>query len=151
VEEKGIYSVEKFLIARRLMYWQVYLHKTGVAAEHMLINTLRRARMLALEGKVLEAPRHLNWFLYRKPGEQVRNEELLNHFLRLDDNDITAAIKYWSESDDFILSYLSGGILDRRLFRLEWFNEPVPLEYEQQIREMVASEFAARIPAGRVR
>ena len=148
VEEKGIYSVEKFLIARRLMYWQVYLHKTGVAAEHMLINTLRRARALALEGKELEAPRHLHWFLYRKPGEQIKNEELLSHFLRLDDNDITAAIKYWSESDDFILAFLSGGILDRRLFRLEWFNEPVSPGYEQQIREMVTREYGDKTDTG---
>jgi HD superfamily phosphohydrolase len=130
------------------MYWQVYLHKTGVAAEHMLINTLRRARVLALEGKDLEAPRHLHWFLYRKPGEQIKNEELLSHFLRLDDNDITAAIKYWSESDDFILAFLSGGILDRRLFRLEWFNEPVSPGYEQQIREMVTREYGDKTDTG---
>ena len=134
VEEKGIYSIEKFLIARRLMYWQVYLHKTGVSAEHMLIHTLRRARELALAGETLEAPRHLAWFLYRKPGEQVKNEELLQHFSRLDDNDVTAAIKYWSESADFTLAYLSAGLLDRRLFRLEWFSEPVSDDYRTSIQ-----------------
>lgn len=138
VEEKGIYSIEKFLIARRLMYWQVYLHKTGVAAEHMLIHTLRRARELALAGEILEAPRHLAWFLYRKPGEQAKNQELLQHFSRLDDNDVTAAIKYWSESADFTLSYLSKGLLDRRLFRLEWFSEPVSEDYRAGIQKKVS-------------
>jgi uncharacterized protein len=123
VEEKGIYSIEKFLIARRLMYWQVYLHKTGVAAEQMLIRLLRRARALALDGHELEAPRHLAWFLYRDPDKKLKTEEVLAHFSRLDDNDITAAIKYWAEAEDPVLAYLSGGLLDRRLFRLEWFQE----------------------------
>jgi hypothetical protein len=125
VEEKGIYSIEKFLIARRLMYWQVYLHKTGVAAEQMLIHALQRARDLALAGVALEVPRHLGWFLYREPGFVNEADEVLAHFAQLDDNDITAAIKYWAEAEDFTLSFLSKGLLNRRLFRLEWHNEPV--------------------------
>ena len=134
VEEKGIYSIEKFLMARRLMYWQVYLHKTGVAAEKMLIHTLKRARFLAMESRPLEAPRHLGWFLYKKPGEATDPLELLTHFARLDDNDITAAIKYWTESSDFTLAFLSKGLLDRKLFRLEWHNQAVSPEYHQEIR-----------------
>jgi hypothetical protein len=125
VEEKGMYSVEKFLLARRLMYWQVYLHKTGVAAEKMLIHALTRARELAMNGMELEVPRHLGWFLYKKHGDDTPSDELLGHFARLDDNDITAAIKYWTESSDFTLAYLSKGLLDRKLFRLEWHNNPI--------------------------
>ena len=93
VEEKGIYSIEKFLIARRLMYWQVYLHKTNVSAEHMVIHLLRRARELALAGSQLEASESLRWFLYRKATEQPAVPELLEHFAHLDDVDIAAAIK----------------------------------------------------------
>lgn len=141
VEEKGIYSIEKFLIARRLMYWQVYLHKTGVAAEHMLIRTLRRARELALQGVDLEAPRHLRWFLYRKPGEKGENPaEMLVHFARLDDNDVTAAVKYWSECEDFTLAFLSNGLLNRKLFRLEWYSEKVPEDDVEAVRKRVAAE-----------
>lgn len=141
VEEKGIYSVEKFLIARRLMYWQVYLHKTGVTAEHMLIHTLQRARELALQGVELEVPRHLGWFLYRKPGDASDMTELMKHFTLLDDNDVTAAIKYWSEDQDFTLSYLSKGLLDRRLLRLEWHDHPIPEARIAELRERVATQF----------
>lgn len=137
VEEKGRYSIEKFLIARRLMYWQVYLHKTGVAAEKMLIHTLLRARELALNGTSLEVPRHLGWFLYRKPGEKTEPAEMLSHFSKLDDHDVTAAIKYWSEAGDFTLAFLSKGLLDRRLFRLEWHTEPVSPEYTAQVNQNV--------------
>jgi len=138
VEEKGIYSIEKFLIARRLMYWQVYLHKTGVSAEKMLIHALRRARELSLAGQELEMPRHLGWFLNWKPSEASEPTELLSHFARLDDHDVTVAIKYWSEASDFTLSFLSKGLLDRQLFRLEWHNEPIEAAYAQSIRQKVA-------------
>jgi hypothetical protein len=144
VEEKGIYSIEKFLIARRLMYWQVYLHKTGVSAEQMLIHTLRRARDLALAGVQLEAPRHLAWFLYRREGRVIALEDLSSHFALLDDNDVTAAIKYWSEADDFTLSFLSKGLLDRRLFRLEWLSEPVSAEKLNEVRGRVTATFGER-------
>jgi HD superfamily phosphohydrolase len=144
VEEKGIYSIEKFLIARRLMYWQVYLHKTGVAAEQMLIHTLRRARELALEGVQLEAPRHLAWFLYRREGRVIAPEDLSSHFALLDDNDVTAAIKYWSEAADFTLSFLSKGLLDRRLFRLEWLSEPVSSDRLDEVRQQVARIFGEK-------
>ena len=139
VEEKGIYSIEKFLIARRLMYWQVYLHKTGVSAEKMLIHTLRRARELALGGEDLEMPRHLRWFLCWKASDLSEPAELLSHFARLDDHDVTAAIKYWSEARDFTLSFLSKGLLDRKLFRLEWHNEPIAPEYVQAVQQRVIS------------
>ena len=138
VEEKGIYSIEKFLIARRLMYWQVYLHKTGVAAEQMLIHTLQRARELAMEGVELEVPRHLGWFLYHKTDKTLDTRELLKHFVLLDDNDVTAAIKYWSEDADFTLSFLSKGLLDRRLMRLEWLNAPAEPEKIEAIGQQIS-------------
>ncbi len=143
VEEKGIYSIEKFLIARRLMYWQVYLHKTGVAAERMLIHTLQRAQELLAAGETLEMPRHLEWFLHWKPSEPFEPTELLSHFTRLDDHDVTAAIKYWSEASDFTLAFLSKGLLDRQLFRLEWHNEPINPDYIQSIRQKVANALGA--------
>jgi len=139
VEEKGIYSIEKFLIARRLMYWQVYLHKTGVSAERMLIHALLRARELALGGVALEVPRHLGWFLFRQPGDKTEPSELLSHFAQLDDHDLTAAIKYWSESSDFTLALLSKGLLNRQLFRLEWHNEPISPEYTREIQQKVVA------------
>jgi uncharacterized protein len=141
VEEKGIYSIEKFLIARRLMYWQVYLHKTGVAAEQMMIHALKRARELALEGKKLETPRHLAWFLYRPSGTRPETAEILQHFAQLDDNDVVSAIKYWTESGDHTLSFLAKGLLDRKLFRLEWHNSPISNAYLKEVRERAAILF----------
>jgi HD superfamily phosphohydrolase len=144
VEEKGIYSIEKFLIARRLMYWQVYLHKTGVSAEKMLIHTLRRARELTLAGEELEMPRHLRWFLSWRPSELLEPTEMLSHFSRLDDHDVTVAIKYWSEASDFTLSYLSQGLLNRQLFRLEWHNEPVTEDYSRSIQQKVLANLGEK-------
>ncbi len=137
VEEKGMYSIEKFLIARRLMYWQVYLHKTGVAAEKMLIHALRRARELTLSGHELEMPRHLGWFIRWTPETASDPDEMLAHFTRLDDHDVTAAIKYWSEAADFTLSYLSRGLLDRQLFRLEWHNQAIDPAYTHSVQAQV--------------
>lgn len=140
VEEKGMYSIEKFLIARRLMYWQVYLHKTGVAAEKMLIHTLRRAREIVLGGAELEMPRHLDWFLRWEPKAPIQAAEMLSHFARLDDHDVTSAIKYWSEASDFTLAFLSKGLLDRQLFRLEWHQAPISPDYAQTVRQKIAAE-----------
>ncbi len=137
VEEKGIYSIEKFLIARRLMYWQVYLHKTGVVAEQMLIHALQRARELVMQGVELEAPRHLGWLLYRRPEPPLEPAELLRHFARLDDNDIITAIKYWTESADPTLAYLAHGLLDRKLLRLEWHTSPIDPAVSEGIRVRV--------------
>ncbi len=146
VEEKGIYSIEKFLIARRLMYWQVYLHKTNVAAEQMVVHLLRRARELAISGVSLEVSRHLHWFLYRNTGEQPPVSALLEHFARLDDVDIAAAIKAWRDSDDAALSLLANGLLDRKLFRLEWRTVPVEPDYVAHIRAIAFQTFGPNIP-----
>jgi hypothetical protein len=128
VEEKGIYSIEKFLIARRLMYWQVYLHKTVLAAEQMLVKTLRRARELAHRGHRLEVSKSLAFFLYQDftiVDFDERPEELLSHFARLDDYDIFAALKEFTTHEDWLLAWLSSGILNRRLFKIELQNHPV--------------------------
>lgn len=141
VEEKGIYSLEKFLIARRLMYWQVYLHKTGVAAEQMLIHLLQRARELAMQGVELEASRDLRWFLYMPHDTNAQPEELLPHYVRLDDTDITASVKYWADTDDFVLSFLSKGLLERKLFRLEWHASPVDADYAEHLTSDLRARF----------
>lgn len=141
VEEKGIYSVEKFLIARRLMYWQVYLHKTVLAAEQMLVQTLRRARHLAAGGKCLPCSSSLQYFLYKDITAGSFREEghkTLHHFARLDDFDIVSALKEWSESDDGPLAFLSKSLLERRLFRLELSNRPFERRYVEEIRKNIA-------------
>src|SRR4051812_32939043 len=106
VEEKGVHSVEKFIIARRLMYWQVYLHKTVLGAEMLLINIFKRAKELATQGAELFAPPALNYFLYRNLTEEdfYTEEEHLVRFCELDDNDIMVSIKAWQTHEDKILS-----------------------------------------------
>ena len=127
VEAKGIYSIEKFLVARRLMYWQVYLHKTSVAAEKMLMNILKRAKELADNGVELFSSPALHYFLYSKIEKQhfEASEEALKHFALLDDSDIICAIKVWSSHADFVLSTLCKAFIDRRLFKVEVHSEPI--------------------------
>lgn len=127
VEQKGIYSIEKFLISRRLMYWQVYLHKTVVAAEQLLINILRRARYLAGKGESLTGSPAIQYFLVREfTPETFQADEVLEMFTRLDDTDVMSAIKQWQFSHDFTLSVLCKMLTERRLPKLKLFNEPVP-------------------------
>lgn len=126
LEEKGIYSVEKFITARRLMYWQVYLHKTVVSAEHLLINTLKRAKKLSVEGKELFASPALSFFLKhnitRSDFETTPN--VLDTFALLDDYDIMGAIKVWQFCDDKILADLSKRLINRKLFKIKISKEP---------------------------
>ncbi len=121
VEAKGIYSIEKFLVARRLMYWQVYLHKTSVAVERMLINILKRAKELASEGIALFATPALHYFLYQKITlKSITDMDLaFENFMRLDDSDFFSAIKVWMDHEDFILSLLCQSFINRRLFKVE--------------------------------
>ena len=119
IEQKGIYSVEKFLIARRLMYWQVYLHKTGLVAEHMLVNVLLRAKELAEKGDELFASTSLRYFLYNQINQDNFTDETLEMFSKLDDYDILSAIKEWTNHEDEVLSLLSQMIVDRKLLRIE--------------------------------
>lgn len=121
IEEKGIYSVEKFLVARRFMYWQVYLHKTVVAAEQMLIHILRRAKALSRQGKTIFASPSLQFFLQNDIQEHdfTKDDTVLNHFAGLDDTDIVSAIKVWQNHEDKVLSILSKRLIDRKLFKIE--------------------------------
>jgi HD superfamily phosphohydrolase len=125
VEEKGIYSIEKFLIARRLMYWQVYLHKTVVSAEQLLAKILKRARELALTGKQLFATPALNHFLANTitRDDFMNSDAHIDTFTNLDDNDIMTAIKVWETCDDFILSALCRMLMRRHLYHIDITNE----------------------------
>lgn len=142
VEEKGIYSIEKFIVARRLMYWQVYLHKTVISAEHLLLQALKRAKELAHEGRELFATPALRPFLYerfdRKRFEQ--DPEALDTFMKLDDTDIMSAVKVWTEHDDPVLADLCQRITDRRLFRIELQERPFSDSYVEKIREQVRQQ-----------
>ncbi len=124
VEEKGIYSVEKFLLARRLMYWQVYLHKTSLVAESLLIRVLKRAKELVDKGVELRASEPLTFFLKNKITSENFTSEVLHTFSRLDDYDIVSAMKEWSTSDDFVLSTLSLMIIDRDLLKIKIKKKP---------------------------
>ncbi len=130
VEAKGIYSIENFLVARRLMYWQVYLHKTSVAAEKMLINILLRAKDLCSNGKVLPCSSALRYFLTEKLEPGQISELSIDYFLQLDDHDIWAAIKMWQSCDDKVLSTLCNHLLNRKLFKIE-VSEKTPLKSRQ--------------------
>lgn len=125
VEEKGIYSVEKFLMARRFMYWQVYLHKTGVVAEQLLISILKRARFLMNKGVHLKCSDALQYFLSHHIDQHNFNNTILVTFAKLDDVDILSALKEWQYTDDFILSELCQMIINRRLLHIKVKKEPV--------------------------
>jgi len=119
VEEKGLYSVEKFLIARRLMYWQVYLHKTSVAAEQILIRLLNRAKELVQQGQKLTMSTALAFFVKNKISKDDFSQEVLEMFARLDDTDIISAMKEWQFHPDVVLSKLSKMLLNRDLLKIK--------------------------------
>jgi hypothetical protein len=119
VEAKGIYSVENYLMSRSLMYWQVYLHKTSLAAEKMLQNLLQRAKDLIAKGISVNASEAFTYFLSDKQAVGVMDNESLGQFVNLDDTDIWSAIKDWQEHPDFVLSRLSRGLINRQLFKME--------------------------------
>ncbi|WP_298480127.1 HD domain-containing protein [uncultured Maribacter sp.] len=125
LEEKGIYSVEKFIMARRFMYWQVYLHKTGVAAEQLLMRILKRSKELILRGEVLDCSKNLLYFLENKVDINNFDLEVLIKFSKLDDIDILSAIKNWQECNDFVLSQLCQMVINRRLLHVKVKNEPI--------------------------
>ena len=148
VEYKGIYSVENFLIARRLMYWQVYLHKTVLSAEYLLINVLTRARELALAGNKLFVPPVLKAFLYNQItlddfiyNREVEGRHVLDLFANLDDNDIIASIKEWQNYPDTVLSYLSSCIINRRLFKIKISKKPISEQKIVALKEKICDHF----------
>jgi HD superfamily phosphohydrolase len=133
VEEKGIHSVEKFIVARRLMYWQVYLHKTVLGAEHLVINILQRAKQLAQHGVELFATPALRFFLYEKitGNDFASDKSILEKFCLLDDADITASIKVWATHQDRILSKLCTMLDNRRLYKVKLSTQPLDQEFEK--------------------
>ena len=135
IESKGIYSLENFLTTRRLMYWQVYLHKTAVGYEKILVNTLKRACDLVREGSKVFASPALDYFL---KNDRPFDEETLQVYAELDDSDIWSALKAWKHADDKILSTLATDMLDRHLFKVEVSEERPPQEYIDQIAHDIA-------------
>jgi uncharacterized protein len=139
VEEKGIHSIEKFIIARRLMYWQVYLHKAVVSSEQLLLNVLKRAKALSQLGRKLFASDALNLFLQKNLnlGDFESNLEYLEAFTQIDDDDIMCAIKTWAKFDDKILSDLSNRILNRDLFKTVVMDEESLSLYTEKENELM--------------
>jgi HD superfamily phosphohydrolase len=137
IEAKGIYSIEKFLIARRLMYWQVYLHKTVIASEYLLMNILKRAKYLERNGAGLFATPALKLFLSEEyfKDDFLDNRELLESFASLDDFDIISAVKVWTGHKDKILSDLCKRLINRNLYRIEMHPENFPSSYTEMIAE----------------
>lgn len=145
VEEKGIYSVEKFLLARRLMYWQVYLHKTGVVAEQLLIRVLQRAKELVNSGRTLFASTALNYFLQNQITAENFSEETLQIFARLDDYDILLAMKEWAQDEDFVLSNLCQMIINRDLLKVKLKKKPVSGEkLEDHLQKVMSQHHLSR-------
>jgi hypothetical protein len=144
VELKGIYSVEKFIVARRLMYWQVYYHKTVLAVEYMLISILNRARDLSKNGVALPASSALKFFLEHKTGMEqfTANPALLSTFAALDDYDIFSAMKEWASNPDPILSLLCTSLLNRKLFRVVITTSPCEAKKTQEIQRRIAERLA---------
>lgn len=143
VEEKGIYSIENFLSARRLMYWQVYLHKTSLSAETMLISLVKRARMLTQAGEQVEATPQFRFFLERTIGinDFEADPDIIEVFTLLDDTDIWASVKYWLNHSDPVLSMLSRMLLERRLFQIKLSNEKIEKAEIKAVRQKVMTQF----------
>ena len=142
VEQKGIYSLENYLTTRRLMYWQVYLHKTAVACEKVLVNLLRRAKMLAHQGQEVFASPALAYFLYNDIDAQwfANHKDALLRYEELDDSDLWSAMKAWKHADDKILATLATDMLDRRIFKVEVSEEPVTEECINTLAQTIADK-----------
>ncbi len=140
VDEKGIYSIEKFLIARRLMYWQVYLHRTVVSSEQVLLMMLNRAKSLVAAGEDLFATPALRFFLEYEPEKQEEpdRDEFLRQFALLDDYDILASAKVWTGHPDRVLSMLAGGLVNRQLFAVELNDRPFDQDLVRELRQKVS-------------
>lgn len=141
VEEKGIYSIEKFIVARRFMYWQVYLHKTGIVAEQILVNILKRAKELIQNGNNLHASKPLLFFLENQISKTKFSGEVLSTFAELDDTDILSAVKTWKNTDDFVLKTLCGRLLDRNLFKVKVKKEPFTKNEIDKRKSRVKNQF----------
>lgn len=143
IDEKGIYPIENYLTSRRSMYWQVYLHKTVVACEKILINILRRAKYLVKNGENLFAPPALQYFLHNDIDNQkfTENEDVLKFYAKLDDNDIWSTVKVWMDSKDKILSMLSYNLINRKTFKVEVHDEEVDENYIHDLRLKLSEKY----------
>lgn len=143
VEDKGIYSIENFLVARRLMYWQVYLHKTVLSAEHLLVNILKRAKELAEKQVELFCTPALKFFLYQRHSKKafLNSPVVLETFAKLDDYDIMTAIKVWADHDDKILSFLCKNLVNRKLYAVELQQKPFAGGDVDALRKKSAKKF----------
>lgn len=143
IEAKGIYSIEKFIIARRLMYWQVYLHKTVLSAEHLLVNILSRAKELTAKGHQLFATPALQLLLQNNYTLQdfIKNDKVLDAFAELDDNDIYTSIKVWMSNNDRILSFLCRCLMNRNLFKVELQNENFSSEKISELKNKARKKY----------
>jgi HD superfamily phosphohydrolase len=141
MEEKGIYSIEKFLMARRLMYWQAYLHKTSVVAELTLTKILKRAKELAIKGEVLFGSPFLLFFLNNKIELNQIDKTILDKFSNLDDYDVLGAIKQWQYHDDFVLSSLSKMIINRNLLKIELSEDKIDKTKWLDLKEKYAKQY----------
>ncbi|MCU4174577.1 HD domain-containing protein [Carboxylicivirga sp. N1Y90] len=143
IESKGIYSIEKFLVARRLMYWQVYLHKTALVAERMLIHILKRAKQLVAEGLELFAPPHLIYFMKEQLTIDKFQElpSIVENFALLDDDDIMSSIKVWTNHEDPILSKLAQNFVHRQLFSIELSPSPFDGKKVNSIKETIKERY----------
>jgi HD superfamily phosphohydrolase len=151
IEEKGIYSIEKFLIARRLMYWQVYMHKTVLSSESLLYMILRRAKEIATGGADIYSTPALRFFLYNRIGMDDLHTEnqftpgiVASNFTRLDDSDILVSARYWADSSDKVLSDLAGRLLRRDLYAVELQDSPFPEERVTELKKCV--EYQLGVP-----
>lgn len=141
MEEKGIYSIEKFLMARRLMYWQAYLHKTSVVAELILTKILKRAKELVVKGEELFGSSFLINFMKNKFELQDVNKEVLDQFSNLDDYDVLGAIKQWQFHNDFVLSSLCKMLINRHLLKIEITEDKVDKIKYLELKEKYISEY----------
>lgn len=143
IEQKGIYSVEKFIVARRVMYWQVYLHKTVICAEQMLIKALKRAKYLALNKTELFATPALRYFLYNnfEQTDFTGQVETIEAFAKLDDTDIYTALKTWQTCGDKVLSILSEALVNRKLFKIELESEVISNERIAKVTGLVQKKY----------
>lgn len=141
VEEKAVYSIEKFLLARRLMYWQVYLHKTVIAAEMMVVKIIHRAKELIARGEEVNAASLTFDKMLKKPDEYRNIKAVLPEFCQLDDHDIMATIKNWIHHPDKILSLLCRSLIDRRLYKVKLQAEPIPGQTLEQARAAIMEKF----------
>ncbi len=141
VEEKGIYSVEKFIISRRLMYWQVYLHKTGIVAENILVKILKRAKELVLNRENLNSSVALKYFLEKKIDGANFDLQTLNVFAQLDDYDVLSATKDWMNHSDKILSHLCTMLINRKLMKIEIQSIPFDSQYINTLKKEVQEKY----------